>query len=105
MYPFYTIIRTHCIDYLHKQNIHEEYVEFTSQLTDKMIGVDSQLLDSRILRIREAMKELGATHPQVEVRDMYTLTYEENQVIYLLFLEYCWIAVICFEMMKKWLYR
>ena len=87
MYPFYTIIRTRCTDYLRKQNIHEEYVEFTSQLTDKMIGVDSQLLDSRILRIREAMKELGATHPQVEVRDMYTLTYEENQVIYLLFLE------------------
>lgn len=63
MYPFYTIIRTHCIDYLRKQNIHEEYVEFTSQLTDKMIGVDSQPLDSRILRIREAMKELGATPP------------------------------------------
>ena len=46
MYPFYTIIRTHCIDYLHKQNIHGGYVELTSQLTDKMIGVDSQLLDS-----------------------------------------------------------
>lgn len=54
----YTIIRTRCIDYLRKQNIHEEYVEFTSQLTDKMIEVDSQHSDSRVLRIRKAMEKL-----------------------------------------------
>ena len=54
----YTIIRTRCIDYLRKQNIHEEYVEFTAQLTDKMIEGDSQNSDSRVLRIREAMKKL-----------------------------------------------
>ena len=54
----YTIVRTRCIDYLRKQNIHEEYVEFTSQLTDKMIESDSQCSDSRVLRIREAMKKL-----------------------------------------------
>lgn len=34
----YTIICTRCIDYLRKQNIHEEYVEFTSQLINKIIG-------------------------------------------------------------------
>ncbi len=32
----YTIIRTRCIDYLRKQNIHEEYVEFTTQLINKI---------------------------------------------------------------------
>ena len=56
----YTIIRTRCIDYLRKQNIHEEYVEFTSQLTDKMIEVDSQHSDSRVLRIlREELGQEG----------------------------------------------
>ena len=54
----YTIVRTRCIDYLRKQNIHEEYIEFTSQVTDKMIESDSQCSDSRVLRIREAMKKL-----------------------------------------------
>ena len=54
----YTIIRTRCIDYLRKQNIHEEYVEFTSQLINKIKESDSQQPDSRILCIRKAMKKL-----------------------------------------------
>lgn len=53
----YTIIRTRCIDYLRKQNIHEEYVEFASQLTGKIIESDLQS-DTRILRIRKAMEKL-----------------------------------------------
>ena len=51
----YTIICTRCIDYLRKQNIHEEYVEFTSQLINKIKESDSQQPDSRILCIRKAM--------------------------------------------------
>ena len=47
----YTIIRTRCIDYLRKQNIHEEYVEFTSQLFNKIKESDSQQQDYRILCI------------------------------------------------------
>lgn len=54
----YTIIRTRCIDYLRKQNIHEEYVEFTSQLTDKIKESESQPSDNRIVSICEAMKKL-----------------------------------------------
>ena len=45
-------------DYLRKQNIHEEYVEFTSQLINKIKESDSQQPDSRILCIRKAMKKL-----------------------------------------------
>ena len=33
-------------------------MKFTSQLTDKMIEVDSQHSDSRVLRIRKAMEKL-----------------------------------------------
>lgn len=63
----YTIIRTRCIDYLRKQNIHEEYVEFTSQLTNKIIESDSQQSESdiRILRIRKAMEKLTPYNCQI----------------------------------------
>ena len=54
----YTIIRTRCIDYLRRQNTHEEYVEFTSQLVDKMITPDANQSDTRILLIRKAMEKL-----------------------------------------------
>lgn len=61
----YTIIRTRCIDHLRKQNIHEEYVEFTSQLTDKMKESDSHQSDHRIASIREAMKKLTPYNYQI----------------------------------------
>lgn len=61
----YTIIRTRCIDHLRKQNIHEEYVEFTSQLTDKMKESDSHQSDHRITSIREAMKKLTPYNYQI----------------------------------------
>ena len=48
MYPFYTIIRTRCTDYLRKQNIHEEYVEFTSQLTDKTVSYTHLTLPTKL---------------------------------------------------------
>lgn len=54
----YTIIRTRCIDYLRKQNIHEEYLEFASQLTETIIESNTQPSDIRILRIRKAMEKL-----------------------------------------------
>lgn len=54
----YTIIRTRCIDYLRKQNIHEEYVEFVSQLTNRMVETDTQYADNRLLRLRKAMSKL-----------------------------------------------
>ena len=54
----YTIIRTRCIDYLRKQNIHEEYVEFASRLTNKIIESGSQQTDTRISQIRKAMEKL-----------------------------------------------
>lgn len=54
----YTIIRTRCIDYLRKQNIHEEYLEFTSKLTETIIESNTQPSDIRILRIRKAMAKL-----------------------------------------------
>ena len=54
----YTIIRTRCIDYLRRQNIHEEYLEFTSQVTHKIMEADAQEPDDRILHIRKAMEKL-----------------------------------------------
>lgn len=54
----YTIIRTRCIDYLRKQNIHGEYIEFASQLTHKIEVSDCSEPDTRILRIRKAMEKL-----------------------------------------------
>lgn len=54
----YTIIRTRCIDYLRRQNIHEEYLEFTSQVTHKIMEADAQETDDRILHIRKAMEKL-----------------------------------------------
>ena len=54
----YTIIRTRCIDYLRKQNIHEEYVEFPLPSSPRTIEIDSQHSDSRVLRIRKAMEKL-----------------------------------------------
>lgn len=55
----YTIIRTRCIDHLRKQSVHEEYVEFTLQLTRKMTEADSSLTDdTRIPLIRKAMEKL-----------------------------------------------
>ena len=54
----YTIIRTRCIDHLRKQNIHEDYVEFASQLTHKMLESDSHPSDHRVSLVRKAMKKL-----------------------------------------------
>lgn len=54
----YTIIRTRCIDYLRKQNIHEEYVEFASQLASRIVESRSHESDNRILLIRKAMEKL-----------------------------------------------
>ena len=54
----YTIIRTRCIDYLRKQNIHEEYVEFASQLASRIVESHSHESDNRILLIRKAMEKL-----------------------------------------------
>ena len=81
----YTIIRTRCIDYLRKQNIHEEYVEFTAQLTDKMIEGDSQNSDSRVLRIREAMKKLnpGEEHNLDHVDELDFLAYHILEACYI----------------------
>lgn len=54
----YAIVRTRCIDYLRKQNTHEEYLEFTSRLTCQIIDADAQEADERIGHIQEAMEKL-----------------------------------------------
>ena len=56
----YTIIRTRCIDYLRKQNIHEEYVEFTAQLTDKMIEAIRKILILVFCVFVKLMKKLNS---------------------------------------------
>lgn len=61
----YTMIRTRCIDHLRKQNTHEEYVDFTLQLANKMIESDSQMSDARVLRIRKAMEKLTPYNYQI----------------------------------------
>src|SRR3712207_3330517 len=54
----YTIIRTRCIDFLRKQQIHEKYVEFASQLAGKIIEADRHKPDERIKSLRKAMEKL-----------------------------------------------
>ena len=43
---------------LRKQNIHEEYVEFASQLASRIVESRSHESDNRILLIRKAMEKL-----------------------------------------------
>lgn len=54
----YTIIRTRCIDHLRRQNIHEEYMEFTSQITHRLAEAEEQEDDDRIGHVRRAMEKL-----------------------------------------------
>lgn len=56
----YAIIQTRCIDYLRKQNIHEEYLEFASRITHQIIDADVQGDDDRVLHVRKAMGKLTA---------------------------------------------
>ncbi|MDR0893477.1 MAG: sigma-70 family RNA polymerase sigma factor [Mediterranea sp.] len=61
----YTVIRTRCIDYLRRQNVHEEYVAATTLLSEKMVEMDLKHPDSRILRIRKAMEKLTPYNRQI----------------------------------------
>ena len=54
----YQAIRTRCIDYLRKQNVHEEYMAFAEQVMQRITREEASETDERIPRIRQAMKKL-----------------------------------------------
>lgn len=54
----FTIVRTRCIDYLRRQNKHEEYAEIVAEVARRMAGTGTQEPDDRMARVRLAMEKL-----------------------------------------------
>ena len=54
----YTFVRNKCIDYLRHQNIHEQYVELYTEITQHYIEVEYQEMDEKVASIRRAMQKL-----------------------------------------------
>ena len=54
----YTFVRNRCIDYLRHQNIHEQYVELYTDITQHYVEQEYNEMDERVTSIRRAMQKL-----------------------------------------------
>lgn len=54
----YTFVRNKCIDYLRHQNIHEQYVELYTDITQHYVEQEYNEMDEKVASIRKAMLKL-----------------------------------------------
>lgn len=56
----YIYVRNKCIDYLRHQNVHEQYIQLYTKLTETHTETEYKEYDERMLRIQKAISTLTA---------------------------------------------